>query len=134
MMKSMSETLPRTALSSDSGTEYKTSNFSPAFLFLSSSQRAGLKAIYSFCREVDDVVDLNPGDRQGAERRLEAWAAFVQRQGGAPRPELGVRLAAAMKEFRIPETHLLEIIDGVRMDLTHPRYKSFEDLKKYCYG
>jgi phytoene synthase len=134
MNESTSEMLPRPVSNPHYGSEYKTSNFSPAFLFLSKPQRAGLKAIYSFCREVDDIVDLEGGSRESAGRKLEAWAAFVQRQGMAPKPELGVRLTAAMREFRIPEVHLLEIIDGVRMDLTHPRYGSFEDLKKYCYG
>ena len=118
----------------ESGGEYKTSNFSPAFLFLSKPQRAGLKAIYSFCREVDDIVDIGGGDRQSAGRSLDAWVAFIQHRGVAPRQELGVPLTAAIRDFRIPEVHLLEIIEGVRMDLSRSHYETFDELKKYCYG
>jgi phytoene synthase len=126
--------MPSASVSSfNSGQEYKTSNFSPAFLFLSGSRRAALKAIYSFCREVDDIVD--EGENRGSSASLlEAWTAFIRQKGVAPREELGARLAAAVRDFDIPQIHLLEIIEGVRMDLTQTRYENFEGLKKYCYG
>lgn len=113
------------------GLEYKTSNFSAAFLFLSRDQKEALKAIYSFCREVDDIVDQK---RPGAAGILQAWEDFVNGRGDAPRPELGACLSEAVQKYGIARPYLVEIIGGVRMDLHQSRYETFEQLKKYCYG
>lgn len=113
--------------------DYKKSNFSPAFLFLPQREREALKTIYSFCREVDDVVD-GERSREEASRVLELWVSFIDGRGLSPREELGQRLARVVSRYNIPRVHLLEIIDGVKTDLLRSRYETFEPLKKYCYG
>jgi phytoene synthase len=116
------------------GMEYRGSNFSPAFLFLSARQKEGLKTIYSFCRCIDDLVDAG-GDKDAALSALEGWFQFISRgNGSAPDPEIGLRLRQAMAEFGVPTEHLLEIVGGVRIDLKRSRYDTFENLREYCYG
>ncbi|MCX6935543.1 MAG: hydroxysqualene dehydroxylase HpnE, partial [Verrucomicrobia bacterium] len=42
-------------------------------------------------------------------------------------------LAPVVRRYLIPPEPLLEILDGVEMDLTKNRYETFDDLSKYCY-
>jgi phytoene/squalene synthetase len=38
-----------------------------------------------------------------------------------------------LKGFRLPQEQLLEIIDGMEMDLSQTRYLDFKGLQLYCY-
>ncbi|MDP2134051.1 MAG: squalene/phytoene synthase family protein, partial [Sulfuritalea sp.] len=42
-------------------------------------------------------------------------------------------LAASLKHFYLPQEQLLEIIDGMAMDLEQVRYADFKALHLYCY-
>jgi len=42
-------------------------------------------------------------------------------------------LVPIVKQFNLPQEHLLEIIDGMEMDLDQPRYPDFKSLQLYCY-
>jgi phytoene synthase len=42
-------------------------------------------------------------------------------------------LAASLKHFSLPQEQLLEIIDGMEMDLDNTRYADFKALHLYCY-
>jgi phytoene synthase len=79
---------------------------------------------------VDDCVDEEGG---GGEAGLRYWLEEVGRGylGRAETP-LGRDLAWAVARFPIPRALFEEIVIGCRMDLTHRRYPTFEDLRVYC--
>jgi phytoene synthase len=109
------------------------SSFYLGFLFLPRAQKRAIMALYAFCREVDDIVD-ECADAALAAIKLAWWREEVERiETGKPQHPVGLALQAAGKNFRLPAKHLLEIIDGMEMDLRQARYPDFETLSLYCY-
>jgi phytoene synthase len=109
------------------------SSFYYSFLFLSPLQRRAITALYAFCREVDDVVDAD-GHVEVARLKLQWWRDEVARlyDGKAQHPVTRA-LTPVIEDFNLPQELMLEIIDGMEMDLDQQRYDSFKDLKLYCY-
>ncbi|MCC6849382.1 MAG: presqualene diphosphate synthase HpnD [Deltaproteobacteria bacterium] len=106
------------------------SSFHQAFRLLSPERRRGLEALYAYCRVVDDAAD-DGGDARAA---VAFWRAELARVlAGAPTHPVGVALADAMARFAIPAQHLVEILDGVAMDLAPQRFATFAELRRYCY-
>ncbi|MDR3299368.1 MAG: presqualene diphosphate synthase HpnD [Candidatus Accumulibacter sp.] len=109
------------------------SSFYYSFLFLPPERRRAIMALYAFCREVDDVVDERD-DRDAAARELAGWRAEVgELYAGQPRHPVTLALRAVLPRFNLPQERLLEIIDGMEMDLRQTRYPDFAALSLYCY-
>lgn len=109
------------------------SSFYYSFLFLPPERRTAIMALYAFCREVDDVVD-ECHDPALASTKLLWWRQEVERiADGQPQHPVGQALQAAGKQFNLPRELLLEIIDGMEMDLQQSRYLDFKGLSLYCY-
>lgn len=109
------------------------SSFYYSFLFLPPERRRAITALYAFCREVDDVVD-ECHDPQVAAAKLDWWRLELARlyAGKAEHP-VTQALQALLSQFDLPQEQLLEIIDGMEMDLTQSRYLDFKALSLYCY-
>ncbi len=109
------------------------SSFYYSFLFLEPRRRQAITALYAFCREVDDVVDECP-DAAVSRTKLAWWRSEVQAmyEGRASHP-VTAALAVSLKHFYLPQEQLLEIIDGMEMDLEQVRYADFKALHLYCY-
>ncbi len=109
------------------------SSFYYSFMFLPKHKRRAITALYAFCREVDDVVD-ECSDENVARTTLNWWrnevAAIYE---GAPQHPVGQALKPLVRQFNLPQEHLLEIIDGMEMDLTQHTYADFKALQLYCY-
>ncbi len=90
-------------------------------------------ALYAFCREVDDVVDENL-DPDIARTKLQWWRAEIARldQSAATHP-VTQALAALRPHFSFDSARLLDIIDGMQMDLDQSRYGNFDTLSLYCH-
>jgi phytoene synthase len=91
-------------------------------------------AVYWFCRHTDDLVDECPTLEDG-RRDLEAWARQVEgglRGEPVEHPVL-VTFLDAVKRHAIPHQYPLELIEGMRMDLEKTRYRTFEELRVFCY-
>ncbi|HJW04079.1 MAG TPA: presqualene diphosphate synthase HpnD [Azospira sp.] len=109
------------------------SSFTLSFRILPPLKRRAMTALYAFCREVDDVVD-ECHDPQVAAITLVWWRAEVERlYAGTPEHPVTQALADVLKDFSLPKEQLLEIIDGMEMDLTQARYPDFKSLQLYCY-
>ena len=109
------------------------SSFYYSFMFLPAERRQAITALYAFCREVDDVVD-ECHDLSLAQTKLEWWREEVGRvYNGTPTHPVGLALKDVIKGFRLPQEQLLEIIDGMAMDLSQTRYLDFKGLQLYCY-
>ena len=109
------------------------SSFYYSFLFLPPNRRRAIMAFYAFCREVDDVVD-ECSDPQLAAAKLAWWREELDRlYAGQPQHPVTQALKTVLMEFNLPQEQLLEIIDGMEMDLQQTRYPDFKVLSLYCY-
>ncbi len=109
------------------------SSFYYSFLFLPAERRQAIMALYAFCREVDDVVD-ECNDLSVASTKLAWWRQEVERVAeGKPQHPVGLALKKVAPGINLPKEQLLEIIDGMEMDLQQSRYLDFKGLSLYCY-
>jgi len=105
--------------------------FYKASSLLPTAKRRAVRALYTFCRITDDIID------RAGDNREAALATWKQRSLVAPpEPDDLVVLAWAdtRARYRIPTSYAEQLIDGVARDLTTTRYASFDDLAAYCYG
>jgi phytoene synthase len=109
------------------------SSFYYSFLFLPPQPRRAITALYAFCREVDDVVDEST-DAGIARAKLAWWRNEAHAvYAGTPQHPVARALAAVLARTPLPEARLLEIIDGMEMDLDLNRYPDFTALEVYCH-
>ena len=102
-------------------------------MFLPPEKRRAITALYAFCREVDDVVD-ECSDESVARTTLAWWRVQVAAiYEGQPQHPVALALMPVVKQFNFPQEHLLEIIDGMEMDLQQHQYADFKALQLYCY-
>jgi phytoene synthase len=109
------------------------SSFYYSFLLLEPERRRAITALYALCREVDDIVD-ECADPHLARTKLAWWrieiAALYE---GRPSHPVTQALAPGIERFNLPRELLLEIIDGMEMDLDHGGFPDFKALHLYCY-
>src|SRR5215472_7760428 len=87
-------------------------NFYWGFISLEHDQRMAIYALYDFARQVDDEVDERAGPQLSV--RLEAHRARIRACARYEfHDEVTHVLAHAMRRYRIPESELLELIEGV---------------------
>lgn len=109
------------------------SSFYYSFRFLPPPRRQAITALYAFCREVDDVVD-ECADPQVARATLQWWRREVNAlYAGNPTHPVTRALAPALAVHRLEQARLLDIIDGMGMDLDWNRYPDFPTLEVYCH-
>ena len=110
-------------------------SFHFASRFLPPHKRRSVFALYDYCRHADNLVDAR-GDRTRAEARadLAALAETVRRlhAGGAPRGERWLALADTLGRYEVPLAPLLELLDGVALDLDEVSHPDFASLHRYC--
>ena len=109
------------------------SSFYYSFLFLPRERRRAITALYAFCREVDDVVD-EASDPQLAATKLAWWRTEIANLfAGNPQHPATRALSPFVEKYSLKQENLLEIIDGMEMDLTQTRYLDWPGLERYCY-
>ncbi|CAG1015134.1 15-cis-phytoene synthase [Anaerolineales bacterium] len=114
-----------------------TASHSKSFYFASgllpAKKRSAVRALYAFCRTVDDIVDESQSERD-RDRELNYWRGIVE-SGFAYRDDLiASAWADTLTRYHIPRHYALQLIDGVGRDLSQFRYRTFDDLAIYCYG
>jgi phytoene synthase len=78
---------------------------------------------------VDECSDANV-----ARTTLNWWRNEVAAiYGGQPQHPVAQALVPIVRQFNLSQEHLLEIIDGMEMDLEQTRYADFKSLQLYCY-
>ncbi len=109
------------------------SSFHYSFRLLPPDRRRAITALYSFCREVDDVVD-EVSDPEVARAKLAWWRGEIAAvYAGTPAHPVGRALAAANRDHPLPQALLQTVIDGMEMDLDQVRYADFAALETYCH-
>jgi 15-cis-phytoene synthase len=124
-------------------------NFYYAFLVLPPSKRQALCALYAFMRRCDDIADEPDLPTYERRQKLESWLASFHRaaSGLATDDPVLLGLTDTQRRFGIPIELLDELAYGTEMDVEEDdqllgesrapilsvRYKTFEDLRLYCY-
>jgi phytoene synthase len=100
---------------------------------LPEEKRSAVRALYAFCRTVDDIVDT--GSVVGRAVELDYWRN-ISRGTIHPRSDdvVAQTWVDTRTRYNIPHQYALQLIDGVSSDLEPSRYQSFDDLATYCYG
>ncbi|HQT31956.1 MAG TPA: presqualene diphosphate synthase HpnD [Thiobacillus sp.] len=109
------------------------SSFYYSFVFLPADTRRAITAFYALCRELDDVVD-EYRERSIAETKLNWWRKEIERfSAGTPEHPTTRALFDTPQGSKTSPSLLLEIVDGMAMDLDDRRYPDFKSLHLYCY-
>ena len=109
------------------------SSFLSAMRFLPRDKRQAMYALYSFCREVDDIAD-EAGSPDEKRRRLAAWRVEIDRLfAGEPGHAISRALANAVARFGLRKSDLLALVDGMETDAAEVvRIADGAELAVYC--
>jgi 15-cis-phytoene synthase len=99
---------------------------------LPEEKRSAVRALYAFCRTVDDIVD----ESSDADRdiNLARWKRIIQSSTASEGDQVAAAWIDTLNRFHIPHIYALQLIEGVTRDLNQKSYQSFNDLATYCYG
>ena len=113
-----------------------TAQHSKSFYFASrllpEEKRSAVRALYAFCRTVDNIVDESPDAEQ--DRQLDYWRKMVETTSFMENDLVAAAWADTLNRYHIPRHYALQLIDGVARDLFQSRYQTFDELATYCYG
>ena len=93
------------------------SSFYAAMKMMPPKERAGMFAIYAFCRAVDDIADDQQGDRALRKAQLDVWRADLDSLYAGGAPGQCAFLAEAVRDFSLQKADFVAIIDGMQMDV-----------------
>ncbi len=117
--------------------EMITAEHSKSFHFASGllpeEKRSAVRALYAFCRTVDDIVD-EVELKKDRDFELDYWRNIVQTASSSTDDLVAAAWADSLTRYHIPRHYALQLIDGVARDLSQSRYQTFDDLATYCYG
>ncbi|MCK6539779.1 MAG: squalene/phytoene synthase family protein, partial [Anaerolineales bacterium] len=101
-------------------------SFYLASALLPEEKRSAVRALYAFCRTVDDIVDESSDyDR---EVQLDYWRTVTKTASASTEDRVALAWADTLARYHIPRHYALQLIDGVSRDLIQPRYQTFDDL------
>ena len=108
------------------------SSFSLGMKLLSAPRRRAMRAVYAFCRVVDDIAD---GELPTAEKKalLAEWRAEIDKlYHGHPVSAIGQALIAPVADHDLPRAEFLKMIEGMEMDADGPIVApSMAELRRY---
>jgi phytoene synthase len=113
-----------------------TAQHSKSFYFASAllpeEKRSAVRALYAFCRTVDDIVDESSHAQRDSQ--LDYWRRMIETLSFADNDLVAAAWADTLTRYHIPRHYALQLIDGVARDLSQSRYQTFDELATYCYG
>jgi len=106
-------------------------------LLMPPAKRRAIWAIYVWCRRTDELMDSPEAMARPVEElaaRLDAWEQRTRQLfEGQVRDGLDRVMLDTIERYPQPLQPYLDMIEGMRMDLTTSRYATFEQLYLYCY-
>lgn len=124
---------PGATLQPDEITARSGSSFLAGFLCLDAERRAGMTAIYAFCRVADDAADDAP-DVVTGRAHLQFWREELDAAAaGRARSPVGVALQRTMQRFGDIKESLHGLVRGVARDLEHQGCADEAELREYCH-
>ncbi|MEY4297365.1 MAG: hypothetical protein RLZZ423_544 [Cyanobacteriota bacterium] len=106
-------------------------------LLMPPAKRRAIWAIYVWCRRTDELMDSPEAMARPVEElaaRLDAWEQRTRALfEGEVRDGLDLVMRDTIERYPQPLQPYLDMIEGMRMDLTTTRYADFDQLYLYCY-
>jgi len=106
-------------------------------LLMPPAKRRAIWAIYVWCRRTDELMDSPEAMARPVEElalRLDAWEQRTRALfAGEVRDGLDLVMRDTIERYPQPLQPYLDMIEGMRMDLTTTRYTDFDHLYLYCY-
>jgi squalene synthase HpnD len=93
------------------------SSFYAAMKIMPPAGRAGMFAIYAFCRAVDDIADDQRGARPERAAALDQWRRDIDAIYAGGDPGQAAFLVQAVRDFDLEKTDFIAVIDGMDMDV-----------------
>ncbi|WP_254259913.1 phytoene/squalene synthase family protein [Listeria fleischmannii] len=110
-------------------------SFSFAFNQLPLEKRQAVWAIYAFCRQVDDSIDLEQDEGKLLAYKTMITTLFENTKNSA---QVDKRVECALndtfKNYSFEKTPFLALIETVKGDLSFKQPETDESLMAYCYG
>lgn len=122
--------MERAYLSCEQITRAEAANFYYGIRLLPAPKRRAMCAVYAFARRIDDIGD-GPLDADRKLGLLGEARRSLELLPGSEDP-VTIALADARTRFPLPVDALIDLIEGVRMDIEGVQYERFEDLVLYC--
>jgi squalene synthase HpnC len=111
-------------------TRHHYENFTVASLLLPRRLLRHFHAVYAYCRWADDLGD-ETGNR--ALDLLGWWRReLLQCYDGKPRHPVMLALAPTIREFQIPATPFLDLLEAFEQDQRIKRYDTYDLVLQYC--
>ncbi|MFZ5902895.1 MAG: phytoene/squalene synthase family protein [Chloroflexota bacterium] len=107
-------------------------SFYLASALLPEEKRSAVRALYAFCRTVDDIVDESSATDR--DRQLDEWRRIVTTASAPDGNLVAAAWVDTLLRYNIPRTYVLQLIDGVARDIRQSRYQTFDELAMYGYG
>ncbi len=108
-------------------------SFSLAARFFPQELEEGATHIYHWCRHCDDVIDEGIGDKTLLLEELQEETIKVWNPQETDLSPPFASLRRAVERHNIPSYYALELLEGMKMDVTHYQYRTYRELKLYCY-
>jgi phytoene synthase len=92
-------------------------------------------ALYDYCRRADNLVDARggrPASSVRADLAALGEAVRAMHRGEPPTTGRWLALADTLRRYTVPLAPLLDLLDGVAMDLEPIEMRDFATLRRYC--
>ncbi|MET0791549.1 MAG: phytoene/squalene synthase family protein, partial [Polyangiaceae bacterium] len=108
-------------------------SFALAGKLLPPEQRRDAAVLYTYCRLVDDRIDLvDPEDQPAALQELQRMLDSVYR--GEPQVDVRLRAFQEVVQRRgVPREYPEALLDGMAMDTAGAQYQTLDELLLYCH-
>ncbi len=92
--------------------------------------RQAIHAVYAWCRTADDVVDAaDHRDIEDPRGVLDAWLEAID----TPCDPISRAFSWVLRAYGISDQCAHDLVAGVRMDLQHQRFGTWQELRHYSY-
>ncbi len=117
-----------------------TRRYAKSFYFAShvlpEEKRNAAYAVYAFCRFADNLVDNESTDsiatRKDKIEKLRCMLTDIY--NGLQGSGQGFKVfGETVERCCIPQQYFLDLLHGMKMDLTPVHYETFKELQEYCY-
>jgi phytoene synthase len=108
-------------------------SFALAGKLLPPEQRRDAAVLYTYCRWVDDRIDLaDPAEQPAALNELQATLGSVYR--GEPQADVRLRAFQELIQRRgVPREYPEALLEGMAMDTAGAHYQTLDELLLYCH-
>ena len=105
-------------------------SFYTAFSQLPKRKAQSVYAIYAFCRQADDLIDLE-GNIEGLDQLEQQLTDFEA--GKVPNTPIWRALAVVFATFPMDLAPFYDMLNGQRKDISFTQPKDMKALEDYCY-